>query len=168
MNIKVRIARSLFDTVRVDLARPHPFAAERVGFLFGQLVDADGPLVLLKEYAILPDEGYINDPKAGARIDSHTIRWVMQGVLDRKLGAFHIHMHHWPGRPVMSHMDAVEIPRIVKGLCRVGPDLVNGIILLHQEECGAWVWMPGKEAPVEVDSVSVVGFPYHFSWRQEL
>ena len=35
MKVKVRIPRRLNDEVRADLSRPHPFAAERVGLLFG-------------------------------------------------------------------------------------------------------------------------------------
>lgn len=165
MNVKVRIQRSLLDEVRADLARPHPFAAERVGFLFGQLADADGPLVLLTDYEPVADERYIDDLYAGARIDSQAIRGAMQGVLDRKQGAFHVHMHHWPGHPVMSHMDAEEIPRVVTGLRRVGPTLANGIVLLHDVECAAWVWLPGEDNAVEAASVSVVGFPFHITWR---
>lgn len=165
MNVKVRIQRSLLDEVRADLARPHPIAAERVGFLFGQLADANGPLVLLTDYEPLADERYIDDPYAGARIDSQAIRGAMQSVLDRKQGAFHVHMHQWSGYPVMSYMDAEEIPRVVTGLRRVGPTLANGIVLLHEVECAAWVWLPGEENAAEAASVSVVGFPFHISWR---
>lgn len=165
MNIKVRLARSLLEQVRADLTRPHPFAAERVGFLYGQLMDAGDPLVLMTGYEPVADERYINDPFAGARIDSQAIRNAMQGILDRQQGAFHVHMHHWPGRPVMSHMDAEEIPRVVTGLRRVGPHQANGIVLLHDVECAAWVWLPGHENAIEAQSVSVVGFPFHVSWR---
>ncbi|MFO0938666.1 MAG: hypothetical protein U0798_19360 [Gemmataceae bacterium] len=165
MNVKFRLGRSLLNEVRADLSRPHPFAAERVGFLYGQFVDAGGPLVLLTDYEPLADERYINDPYAGARIDSQAIRSAMQGVLDRKQGAFHVHMHHWPGYPAMSRMDAEEIPRVVTGLRRVGPTLAHGILLLHDVECAAWIWLPGKENAVEAALVSVVGFPFHISWR---
>ena len=66
-------------------------------------------------------------------------RRLMQGVLDRGQGGFHVHMHHWPGRPVLSRMDAEEIPKVVTGLRRVGVANAHGIVLLHDVECAAWV-----------------------------
>ncbi len=151
----------LLDKVRADLSRPHPFAAERVGFLFARLANAGAaePLVLITDYEPLADERYIDDPRSGARIDSQAIRGAMQGVLDRGKGGFHVHMHHWPGRPMLSRMDAEEIPRVVTALRRVGPGHAHGIVLLHDEECAAWVWLPGKDRAIEAESVSVVGFP---------
>ncbi len=159
MNAKVRLTRKLLDEVRADLSRPHPFAAERVGFLFGKLAVADSPLVLMTGYEPVADDRYIDDPGSGARIDTHAIRGAMQGVLDRGQGGFHVHMHHWPGQPVLSRMDAEEIPPIVTGLRRVGPAHAHGIVLLHSEECAAWVWLPGNNEAVEAESVSVVGHP---------
>jgi hypothetical protein len=161
MSIKLRMPRNLLQDVRADLSRPHPFAAERIGFLYGRLASAgaDSPLVLMTGYEPVADERYINDPWSGARIDSQAIRGAMQGVLDRGQGGFHVHMHHWPGRPVLSRMDAEEIPPVVTGLRRVGLVHAHGIVLLHQEECAAWVWLPGNDNAIEAESVSVVGFP---------
>jgi hypothetical protein len=57
-------------------------------------------------------------------------------------------------------MDADEIPKVVTGLRRVGVGhAAAGIVLLHDVECAAWVWLPGADAAVEAESVSVVGFP---------
>jgi hypothetical protein len=165
MNVKVRLGRSLLEDVRADLSRPHPFAAERIGFLYGRLVEAGGPLVLLTGYEPVDDAHYVNDPFSGARIDSRAIRGAMQGVLDRGQGAFHVHLHHRHGRPVMSLMDAEEIPGVVTGLRRAGPAHASGIILLHDVECAAWVWLPGEENAVEAESVSVVGFPFRIFRR---
>ncbi len=165
MNVKVRLGRSLLEDLRVDLSRLHPFAAERIGFLYGRLVDAGGPLILMTDYEPVDDIHYIDDPRSGARIDSQAIRVAMQGVLDRGQGAFHLHMHHWHGRPVMSRMDAAEIPGLVTGLRRVGPTHANGMVLLHDVEVAAWVWLPGSENAVEAESVSVVGFPFQIFRR---
>ena len=67
MNVRIRIARRLYEQVRADLSRPHPFAAERVGFLFGRLgnVGTDDPLILMTTYSTLADERYIDDPFSG-------------------------------------------------------------------------------------------------------
>ena len=161
MNIKARILRNLLQEVRANLSRPHPFAAEWVGFLYGRLASAgaDSALVLMTGYEPVADERYINDPWSGARIDSQAIRGAMQGVLDRGQCGFHVRMHHWPGRPILSRVDAEEIPSVVTGLRRVGLVHAHGIVPLHQEECASWVWLPGNDNAIEADSVSVVGFP---------
>jgi len=161
MNIKVRVPRKLIEAVRADLLRPHRFAAERVGFLFGRLAStgAESSLVLMTGYEPVADEYYVEDARSGARINTHAIRGAMQGVLDRGQGGFHVHLHHWPGRPTLSRMDAEEIPKVVTGLQRVGPTLAHGLVLLHDEECAAWVWLPDNVTVVQATSVSVVGFP---------
>src|SRR5206468_1036634 len=121
-----------------------PFAAERVGFLYGRLgnADADAPLVLVTRYEPLADERYVRDPRSGARIDSQAIRCAMQEVLTRRECAFHVHAHEWPGKPWLSRMDTEEIPRVVEGLRNAGPTFAHGMILLHSEEWAAWVWLP--------------------------
>ena len=160
MNIKARLTRKLLEGVRADLSRPHAFAAERVGFLFGRLGTAgpDSLLVIMTGYEPLGDDRYIDDPRSGVRIDSQAIRGAMQGVLDRGEGVLHVHMHEWPGRPRLSRMDAEEIPRIVTGFRRAGPAYAHGIFLLHAEECAAWVWLPGEDEAVVAEAVSVVGY----------
>lgn len=168
MTINLRLTRKLLDEVRADLSRSHPFAAERVGFLYGRLAGTDSSLVLLTGYEPVADDRYINDSWSGARIDSQAIRAAMQGVLDRGQGGFHVHMHHWPGRPVLSRMDTVEIPRVVTGLRRVGLSQAHGIILLNQFDCAAWVWLPGNDSAVEAESVSIVGFPLQICGRSTL
>jgi hypothetical protein len=159
MNIKLRITRTLLADVRADLSRPHPFAAQRVGFLYGRLVSAGSPLVLMTEYEPVADDRYIDDPRSGARIDSQAIRTAMQGVLDRGQGGFHVHMHHGPGGPILSRIDVEEVPAVVTGFRRVGPVHAHGMLLLHAEECVAWVWLPGNDKPLTAESISVVGFP---------
>lgn len=159
MTVKMRLPQSLLERVRTDLSRQHPFAGERVGFLYARLAKADVPLVLATGYEPLADDRYIDDPSSGARIDSLAIRNAMQGVLDRDQGAFHVHMHAWPGRPLLSWMDKEEIPRVVTAFRRVGPSHAHGILLLNDEECAAWVWLPGADDPVEASSLSIVGSP---------
>ena len=88
MNVRIRLTRGLYDQVRADLARPHAFAAERVGFLFGRLGNAETvePMILFTGYRSLDEERYINDPNSGARIDSQAIRGAMQEVINRQRG----------------------------------------------------------------------------------
>ena len=36
MKVEIKLTGSLYKKILRDLARPHPFAAERVGFVFGR------------------------------------------------------------------------------------------------------------------------------------
>ncbi|MBL8799390.1 MAG: hypothetical protein JNM56_36240 [Planctomycetia bacterium] len=161
MNVRLRLTRQLYDQVRRDLLRPHPFAAERVGFLFARLgnVGTAAPLVCFTAYRPLADERYIDDPHSGARIDSQAIRAAMQQVIDRGEGAFHMHMHAWPGKPHFSPMDRNELPRLIPSFQAVGPGCAHGLLLLSHDACAAEVWLPGSKRSVEAARISVVGFP---------
>ena len=161
MNIQIRIARPLYELIRLDLARAHPFAAERVGFAYGHLSDAgaDTRLIILKEYRPLADDRYVDDPKCGARIDSQAIRSAMQHSIDSGGGAFHVHSHDWPGCPRFSPLDREELPRLIPSFQAVRPSAAHGILLLSRDACAAEVWLPGKKEALSPRNISVVGFP---------
>lgn len=163
MSPVLRIPRRLYKSVRSDLKRPHPFAAERVGFLSAAPGSTtDSRLVLLSGYTSLPDERYVPDPFSGARIDSRAIQGSLQRVLDTGRGEFHVHMHPGRGMPRLSRMDRDELPRIVRSLCVAGPRAPHGIVLLSQDSITAWVWLPEARAPVRPSKVTIVGYPMSF------
>lgn len=168
MKIHVRMTRQLCEQVRADLLRPHPFAAERVGFLFARLGNARSttPLVLFTGYTPLADDRYIDDPRAGARIDSQAIRGAMQQVLNRKEGVFHVHMHDWPGKPHFSEMDQAELPRLIPSFQAVGPSFAHGLFLLGKDDFTISVWMPGSGQPADAERVTVVGHPLQIFERR--
>jgi hypothetical protein len=161
MNVRMRLPRELYDRVRADLRRPHPFAAERVGFMFAKLGNAatNDPLVLFTDYSSLADDRYINDPYSGARIDGAAIRGAMQEVIDRRQGVFHVHIHEFPGRPWFSWMDREELPRLIPSFQAVGPAYPHGLFLMSEDECTAEVWMPGSKQPIEPAQITLVGYP---------
>lgn len=162
MIVRGRFLRQLYVRVREDLARGHQFAYERVGFLSAKLGNrsGDGPLILFTNYHPVPDDQYIKDPYAGARINSDAIRDAMQRVLDSDDGMFHVHGHSHRGKPGFSPMDLEETPRIVSGLQVAGPTQAHGMVLLSNDQCIAYVWMPGTGEPVVADKVAVVGYPF--------
>ena len=84
MSVRCRVPDQLYRRVREDLARPHEFAAERVGFLWARLGNrvGDERLVLFRGYHAVPDDQYIDDPRSGARIKSTDILEAMQRFLD--------------------------------------------------------------------------------------
>lgn len=168
MKVRVRLAGAVYDQIRADLMRPHPFAEERVGFVAASLGDVGGsdPLVLLHSYVAVPDGRYIDDPKTGARIDATAIRNVMQRVLDERQGMFHVHMHYHKGPTRFSRLDRAELPRLVASFRGVGPGFAHGLLLLSEDHGLASVCIPGHEQPFNAERVTVVGRPLIF-WEGE-
>lgn len=162
MNI-IRINQSILNDIRSDLVRPHPYAYERVGFLFckqGYL--NDGLIVLATSYESIPDNHYIDDPDVGARISTYAIRNAMQRVMDTGEGALHVHMHEHYGRPNFSPVDKRSLPSLISSFQKVGVNSVHGAMLLSLNEIIALLWITGKSQPVYVNKISSVGFPMTF------
>src|SRR5437870_3440365 len=161
---EVRLTRHLHRLIRADLERPHPFAAERVGFGFGKLANLEGSeaLVLLHRYKPVRDDYYVLNPRFGACIGPDAIRDAMQEVRDRRgtrEGAFHVHLHDHAGEPRLSGPDRAGLPPLIPGLRRMGMDGAHGLLVLSQDHGIAWVWLPEGPEPVRASRVVVVGAP---------
>lgn len=159
--MKLRLLRTLYEHIGQDLARRHEFAFERVGFVSAKLGNrhSDEPVVLFTNHYPVADDHYIDDPLAGARINSDAIRQAMQLVLDTGIGLFHVHCHAHRGRPGFSPMDLDETPRVVSSLRVANPNEAHGMLLLSKDECVADVWMPGSNEPVSENRITIVGYP---------
>lgn len=162
--VQVRMTGFLYERIKTDLARPHPFAAERVGFAFGRIgtLADEGKLVLLTRYYAIPDDQYIEDERVGARIGSDALTWAMQAVYHgrpSREGLFHVHVHPHTGKTGMSRTDAREIPRLMPGFQSVGRESAHGIIILSRDHGAGWVWLPARKEPVEAHAISVIGKP---------
>lgn len=161
MSVQFRLPRWLYEQIRGDLSRPHPFAAERVGFLSARPGNqtASPLLVLFTNYSVVPDADYIDDMTSGARIGSSAIRATMQRILDERSGGFHVHMHPHIGRPYFSKMDLREGPRLIESFRNVAPNLPHGMLLLSEDSCLGQVWLPKHTSLVAANRISVVGYP---------
>lgn len=164
MKVEIRLTGSLYKEILRDLERPHPFAGERVGFVFGRIgsLANEGKLVLLNRYHSIPDEQYLDDPRVGARIGSDALTWAMQAVYHGRSaheGIFHIHVHPHRGQTGMSGVDSREIPKLMPGFQSVGREAAHGIIILSLDHGAGWVWLPGRKEPVAAGTVSVIGKP---------
>ncbi len=161
--IKVKLPGALYAEILCDLERPHPFAAERVGFVTGRMGTlADGLLILLTGYRSIPDCEYVDDPSVGARIGSDAITWAMQAAYygrPRREGIFHIHLHGHRGPTRMSGTDRREIPRMISGFQSVGREAAHGIIILSVSHGSTWVRLPGLEESIHAACMAVVGSP---------
>ena len=161
---EIRLTRSLYDLIQSDIARPHPFAYERIGFAYGKIGNRHGrdPLVILYRYSSVLDEHYVEDSKVGARIGGDAITDVMQQILDHRSeqeGAFHVHVHDHPGPTGLSHTDRSEIPLLIPSFKAVGKEAAHGFIIFSKNHGLSWVWLPGQREPVSASRIVVVGAP---------
>lgn len=162
MNVAVKMTGRLHDEIRRDLTRPHAFAAERVGFVFGKIGTGEsGKLVLLTRYHSIPDGDYIDDPTVGARLGSSAMTWAMEEVYrgrPEREGIFHIHLHNIPGETGMSRTDARDLPRMIPGFRSVGREAPHGIVILSQNHGTAWASLPGEDDRlVRCSGLSIIG-----------
>jgi hypothetical protein len=163
MKIHIKLTGVLYGQIMADLVRPHPFAAERVGFVYGRMGSLnDGKLILLNRYASIPDAHYVDDPMVGARIGPSAMTSAMQEVYrgrGAREGIFHIHLHGHAGETAMSATDAREIPAMIPGFQSVGRDAAHGIIIVSPNHGRGWVWLPASTQGVEAAQISVIGAP---------
>ncbi len=160
----VKMTGALHDEILKGLSRPHPFAAERVGFVAARMGTASGgvPLLLLTRYHSIPDHEYVKDSTVGVRIGSEAITWAMQSAYHGRPaheGIFHIHLHGHRGETGMSRTDEREIPKMVQGFQSVGRDAAHGIIILSLDHGSVWAWLPGQEEAIRAVGISIVGAP---------
>jgi len=167
MKVEIRIAGSVYAAAIADLNRPHPFAAERVGFLSTAIgkISSDHVLLLGHSYSSLPDEHYVDDLRAGACIGSNAIRASLQRVLSTGSGQLHVHVHDHYGQPRPSATDLRDMPPLIKSLSVTGPNCAHGAIIFSRDRAWAQVAVPGSPRLVEATTVTVIGFPFLFLKR---
>jgi hypothetical protein len=94
MKVSLKITGSLLDLVRRDLARPHFFTHERVGFLTaGAAVVPGGLMLVVRGYMSVADEDYEVAPKVGARIGSNAMRKAAQSAYRPASTLLHVDIH---------------------------------------------------------------------------
>jgi hypothetical protein len=165
MSVVVRMPRALYQRASDDLTRPHDFAWERVGFLFGRAGGGGGStLLLMTSYDSVADDCYVQDARVGARINSTAIRAAMQRALTTGEVVLHVHVHDHRGVPGFSWVDERELARLVPSFARVAPNVPHGALVLSRDRGSAMVWMPSAAAPQRTENISVVGYPMAL-WR---
>lgn len=170
MMINIRLVQSLQTTILADLERQHPFATERVGFVFTRIGAASGDthLVLPVDYVPIPDHHYIDDTCAGATIDSQAIRGVMERVLNTGEGVLHVHQHTHFGQPYFSQIDRLNIPQMAKSFHHASPFALHGGLLFSYDDCASLIIVPGSN-PIRLTTnvrISIIGYPLRFFGRK--
>jgi len=167
-DIQIRIPASIYKLMLDDLQRVHPYAFERVGFLYttSKFEQGNKILVLAKRYVPVDDSDYIEDDSVGAKINSTSIRKSMQLLLDNHEGGFHIHLHFHTGKPTPSYIDKEGIPGIIESFGNISPKQTHGYIILSKDSIFATVKYGREESYYEPSKVSIVGNPMKFIYSK--
>ena len=168
MRVGFKITRALLSRVRDDLIRPHPFAAERVGFLSCRIgaFEPVGWVVLAHSFHPVADEDYVRDASVGAMMGPVAIRKGLQIALNDEIGMFHVHLHEHHGTPRFSRVDLCETAKFVPDFWHVRPQAVHGAIVLSLDSIAGLCWHPQVSAPVPIAEFSIVGSPMWFLRRR--
>ena len=156
-----KIQRRMLDEIHADLSRPHPFAAERVGFISCKVaaLDASTVVALAQAYLSVQDDHYEDDPSVGAMLNGAAFRSALQHSYRSRTAMFHVHRHEHRGAPRFSHVDISEARRFVPDFWKVQPSLPHGAIVLSHDRMHGLCWLPGHRTPLPFASHTVVGFP---------
>lgn len=157
MTTLVRVRRDQFKVILVDLARAHPHAMERAGFLYCRSA-LNGKLSLAYEYRPVADDDYVVNPSVGACIGSGAIRAAMQFALDSQVGCFHVHLHGGVGEPWFSPTDLDTAKGLVPSFRAVSPDSAHGALVLSKISGSLLALEPAGSGLVP-GRLSIVGYP---------
>jgi len=161
MRVLFKVIDRLLERVRHDLARPHEFAAERVGFFICRTAELapEGVVVLAYDYKSVEDEDYVDDASVGAMMGPNAIRKALEFALNNKAGMFHVHMHEHAGRPRFSRVDFRESAKFVPDFRNVRPEMPHGALVASKDSLYGMCWYSAVSAPIEIDDFVVVGSP---------
>lgn len=152
-----RATDNFLHDIRRDLARRHPFAAERVGFISIRAASARHTLVLLPEgYHPVADDDYIDDPTVGAMMAQEAIRKALDVALLQPVGMFHVHLHEHRGRPAFSHVDRREQLKFMPDFFKVRHEIPHGAIVLSHDRAIGRLWLD-PETIVGISEFITVG-----------
>jgi len=145
MNTIFKITSGLLEGVRADLARPHPYAAERVGWISAGLVEqGDGLLVLAREYRSVEDDDYLDDPTVGAMMGADAIRKARQWAMNDSAAIFHVHTHGGNRIPWFSRDDIEGHEKYVRNFFGVAPTCAHGALVLSDRYAAGKIWTAKK------------------------
>jgi hypothetical protein len=161
MRVVFKVVDRLLERVRHDIARPHEFAAERVGFFVCRAasLSPQGVVILAHDYMPVEDEDYVDDSTVGAMMGASAIRKALELALSMKAGMFHAHLHEHAGRPRFSRTDARESAKFVPDFWNVRPEMPHGALVASKDSFYGMCWYPGMSTPIEIGEFVVVGSP---------
>lgn len=161
MNAHLKLRRTLLEAIHSDLARPHAFAHERVGFLSASAarIGRGSLLLLARDYVPVEDEDYLDDPSVGAMMSSAAISKALQRAYQTKTVALHVHCHGHRGRPEFSGVDVRENAKFVPNFFNVAAQMPHGALLLSRDNAAGAIWLARDADPIAITRFTGVGAP---------
>lgn len=161
MTAHFKITRILLDRIRNNLARPHSFASERVGFVSCRVgaLPTGGIVVLANDYHPVADEDYLPNHTVGAMMGPAAIRKAMQYAYGAQSAMFHVHMHEHQGIPWFSRTDLSEAAKFVPDFWNVQPEMPHGALVLSLDSLAGVCWFPTSHEMKRISKITVVGAP---------
>ena len=164
MTVIFRARDDLLAAVRRDLQRPHPFAAERVGFLLCRAggLAGGGVVILVADYHAVENDDYLDDRRVGAMMGPGAIRKAMQRAYNsgaQDVSLFHIHMHEHRGVPSFSRVDLTEAVKFVPDFFNAAPAMPHGAIVLSHDRAAGLCWPKCGTGPEPIGRFASVGAP---------
>ena len=152
-----RATDSFLHAVKQELDRPHPFAAERVGFISVRAMTTCNALVLLAEaYHPVADDDYVDEPTVGAMMGHEAIRKALNVALFQPVGMFHVHLHDHRGAPRFSRTDLHEQLKFVPDFFKVRPNMPHGAIVMSHNLATGRIWLT-PETVVSISEFNTIG-----------
>lgn len=158
MKIALKIRAEIVDEIYRDLRRPHPFAAERVGFIVARPTRSKTGIILIAtRYVAVPNDGYADDQSAAAVMNEITIFSAMQIGYSENVTVIHVHLHDWPGEPAFSGIDLRETARFVPAFVNARPEYPQAALVLSSDSFVGLCWLHGRKKPLPISKFVVVG-----------
>lgn len=157
--IHIKIRRSSLDFINRDLARPHPFAHERLGILGAEFhYSSQTALLIPKIYTPLPDKMYIQSKTDKTiLIGSQGIRFALSIAKTTGLSTFYVHLHSHQGMPSLSFYDRRHAHVMTDDLFNVNLAGPHGFLVTSLDSIGGALKLEKYEDIREVDVCSTLG-----------
>lgn len=149
MIFEMRIPSVMQRLIKVDFARRHTFAGERVGFL---LVGAawrgrEKIALFARRYLPVDDADYADAPGYGALIGKGAFRKAFQEARRTRSGLFHVHEHGGKGIPRFSDVDLRESGKFAPTFFNAVPQMPHGVIVFSADRATGLAWTDRNLAP---------------------
>jgi hypothetical protein len=165
MKVVLKINGPLLDIVRLDLARPHSFAHERVGFLTAGAATMPGGLMLVvRAYMRVADEDYEAAPGVGARIGSNAMRKASQAAYRPASSLLHVHTHGGRGIPGFSGVDLESGNKFVPGFFQSCPKMPHGLLVLSNNGATGLLWTDRGGPSIRIEGFARIDRPIVSQW----
>jgi hypothetical protein len=159
---QIRMTRNIYQAMKIDLSRSHPFAFERVGFAFVKPVG--NSVLCVVGYEQIPDDFYIKDNTVGARIDHRGIAVAMKRADMNNEGILHVHIHNFLGHPHFSRIDIGDHENFIRSFRNANSQMPHGVLLLSNDKMLARIWLPESKYFEDTNRYTIVGLPIVYEW----